>query len=507
MMTQSIRIDTLPADGYCHGDTYVLAHVEVDQTTLGEERIVVKVLGSRVDRRTLFKAGGAGLALAGLAPLTGCSSSGSGSSKSGTITMLYFGEQSAATKLQKAIDPEVKKIDPNASFQITAITGTDWNDFLAKALTQIAAGNPPDIVSVATEGQQLLASKDLLVPLDDYVTKNLSSLHDYFTGVHPALVESTMYEGHLFTLPDSFNAGSMFYSTSLFEKAGLSRPKDNWTINDFHSAASSIAKLGGSRNAFDWVVRLWGSWTSFLYANDGNLLEEGKYDGGDWLWKSDAFKDNPGSIEGRKGGWKWGQPTANSDAAIEALEYVIDLQKSGYSPSPDVGGGGTLQGLFAGGRIGMTIGGGFWAGGLHNAGMKKGTFDVQYFPTWKSNKSLFGAGGYGIFNSSKNKDLAFEVIKVMVQASTFDTLWPGNVTTPGQKSLMTADRYKTTGPEHWSVFYDQLNGSVPISAPPYYNALATSLNQRTTEAISSGNAKKALDGMQADFEQAAKQQS
>ena len=69
---------------------------------------------------------------------------------------------------------------------------------------------------------------------------------------------------------------------------------------------------------------------------------------------------------------------------------------------------------------------------------------------------------------------------------------------------MTAERYSSTGPANWSVFYDQLEGSVPISAPPYYNALATSLNQRTTKAISSGNAKAALDGMQADFEKAVK---
>ncbi|MFT4122256.1 MAG: sugar ABC transporter substrate-binding protein [Microbacteriaceae bacterium] len=458
-------------------------------------------LSAPISRRTLFQWGGAGLALAGIGTLAACSTSGG--SSSGTIKMLYFGEQSAATTLQKAIQPAITKLDKSATLEVTAINGTDWNDFLSKVLTQIAAGDAPDIVSVATEGQQLLASKSLLTPLDDLVTANLSDLHTYFTGVHPALVESTMYDGHLYTLPDSFNAGSMFYSADLFEKAGLSQPAQGWTLDDFDASARSIAKLGGNSYGFDWVVRLWGSWTSFLYANDGNLLEEGKYSGGDWLWKSTAFSDNAYGVSGRKGGWKWGDPTANSDAAIEALEYVIDLQKSGVSPSPDVGGGSTLQGLFASGRIGMTIGGGFWAGGLHNAGMEDGSFDVQYFPTWKSNKSLFGAGGYGIFDSSQKKDLAFEVIKLMVQPESFDELWPGNVTTPGQKSLMTAERYADTGPKNWSVFYDQLENSVPISAPPYYNALATALNQRTTEAISSGNAKKALDGLQSDIETAA----
>ena len=312
-----------------------------------------------------------------------------------------------------------------------------------------------------------------------------------------------MYEGHLYELPDSFNAGSMFYSTDLFQQAGVAEPPASWTMDDFHAAATKIAAKGSNVNAFDWVVRLWGSWTSFLYANDGNLLEEGKYTGGDWLWNS-AYKNNPAAAAGRGGGWKWGAPTANSDAAVEALQYLIDLRKANLSPSPDVGGGATLQGLFSTGKIGMAIGGGFWAGGLHNAGMKNGSFNVQAFPTWKSNKSLFGAGGYGIFNTSKNKDLAWEVVKMMVQPDSFDIMFPGNVTTPGRKSLMTADRYKTTGPANWQVFYEQLNGSVPISAPPYYNALATALNQRTTQAISSGNAKAALDGLQSDFEKAAK---
>jgi ABC-type sugar transport system, periplasmic component len=415
--------------------------------------------------------------------------------------MLYFGQQSAATALQNALQPQVKKLDKNATLQVNGINGTDWNDFIAKVLTQIAAGSAPDIVSVATEGLQQMASKDLIMPLDSYVTKDMSTLKEYFDDVHPALVEAMMYQGHLYELASDFNAGSMFYSTDILQKAGLSAPPATWTMDDFHNYATKMAALGGKVNAFDWVVRLWGSWTSFMYANNANLLEEGKYSGGDWLWKK-AYANNP-LAAGRGGGFKWGTPTANSAGTVEALDYLVQLQKAKLSPSPDVGGGGTLQGLFASGRIGMTIGGGFWAGGLHNAGMKDGSFDAQLFPTWKSNRSLFGTNGFGIFNTSNKKDLAWEVIKMMVQPASFNIINPGNVTTPARKSLMTAERYKTTGPAHWSTFYDQLDNSMPISAPPYYNALATSLNQRTTQAISSGNAKAALDGMQSDLEKAA----
>ena len=159
-------------------------------------------------RRSLLK-GAAGLSLAALvsAATTACNSSG-GSSSSKTLKLLYFGEQSAADELEKRLQPEITKLDPGITFEISAINGTDWNDFLAKVLTQVAAGTPPDLISVATEGLQLMAQKELAVPLDDYVTKDMADLKDsYFADVHPALIESMMYEGHLWELPDGFNAG------------------------------------------------------------------------------------------------------------------------------------------------------------------------------------------------------------------------------------------------------------------------------------------------------------
>jgi multiple sugar transport system substrate-binding protein len=154
-------------------------------------------------RRTLLRAGVGGLAAAALASAAACSSSGGGGGGGGSskkLKMLYFGEQAQATQLQNRLQPEITKLDSSITFEIAAINGTDWNDFLAKVLTQIAAGTPPDIISVATEGLQLMAKKELAIPLDDYVTKDIDNLKSYFSDIHPALVESMMYEGHLWEL-------------------------------------------------------------------------------------------------------------------------------------------------------------------------------------------------------------------------------------------------------------------------------------------------------------------
>jgi len=314
-----------------------------------------------------------------------------------------------------------------------------------------------------------------------------------------------MYQGSLYELPTDFNCGNMYFSSSLLQKAGAGLPSASWTMDDFHTLARQLGKAAPSAIPFDWVVRLWGSWTSFMYANDANLLTEGKYSGGDWLW-SKFYSGDP-AAKGRTGGWQWGDPTANSAGVVEALDYMIQLKQEHLSTQPDAGGGGTLQGLFASNRIGMSIGGGFWAGGLHNAGMQNGSFDVQFFPKWKVQRHLFGTGGYGILKSSKNKDLAWQLLKSIVTPEGISTLVAGNVTTPSRRSLMTSERYATTGPKNWQVFYDTLTqhpNTAPIPAPPYYQTLATALVKRTTQALSSGNAKQALDDLQRDLETAAK---
>ncbi|MFI2431943.1 ABC transporter substrate-binding protein [Streptomyces sp. NPDC018693] len=463
------------------------------------------ILKEPFSRRGVLRAGVASAAVAGVGGLaSACSSGLSSSSDSNVLNVLVFTDQASADKLSTVAAP-FEAAHPGMKVKFTGISGTDWNDFFSKLLTQIAAGNAPDIASVATEGLQLFAAKGLAEPLDDYVKRDASQLKSYFADVHPALIEAMMYQGHLYELPTDFNAGNMFYSTSLLEKAGVGRPADDWTKDDFYDIAKKIAAKGGSAVPYNWVVRLWGSWTSWMYANGGNLLTEGKWDGGDWLWNT--FYPNDPAASGRKGGWRWGDPTANSAPVVESLDYMIQLQKEGLSAKPDVGGGATLQGLFASNKIGMSVGGGFWAGGLHNAGMTDGSFDVQYFPKWRSQRHLFGAGGYGILKSSKNKDLAWEFVKSLVSAKNLDVLMPGNTTTFPRKSMMTAERYSTTGPKNWQVFYDTLTKfpeTAPIPAPPYYQAMAIALNKRTTEAMASGKAKAALDGLQSDLETAMK---
>jgi ABC-type glycerol-3-phosphate transport system substrate-binding protein len=420
-------------------------------------------------------------------------------SSTAELVIAIFGSEVSSSLKELAGD--FSKVYPGVTVKLVPYPAADWNGFFAKVLTQLAAGVQIDSVTVATEGVQLFASEGLALPLDSYVMKDKAALTNYFDDVHPVLVEAMMYQGSLFLLPTDFNAGNLYYDTSLFEKAGIERPADNWTQEDF----VNIVKHWTNQKAvgWDWVVRLWGSWTSWMYANDANLLTEGRWPGGSWLWKNFY----PSSMaHSDSGGWRWGAPTANDPAVVEALQFMFELQKQGIAPSPDVGGGTELQGLFASNKIATTIGGGFWAGGLHAAGMGPSSFDVQFFPAWKVQKHLFGTAGYAILKQSKNPDAAWEFLKYITSANSISLLVgakAGNVSTPTRRSMLTAAAYADTGPKHWQVFYDTLDkfpNTAPIPASPYYEALDTAFIQRTTQALSGGNAKSALDGLQSDLE-------
>jgi len=417
------------------------------------------------------------------------------------VTLRVVGQLDQNTKKLTAM---FEQLHPDITLDYINVQAPDWDSLFTKLLTMVAGGQAPDVITVATEGVQQFAAHKLVVPLDSYVQRDKAALAEFFADVHPALVEAMMYKGSLYELPTDFNAVDMYYDPILFAQAGIARPADNWTKDDFYKIAKALTKKKGSLTTtfgYGWVVRLWGSWTPWIHVNGGDLLSFGRAAGGSWLW--DTFYKGDARANGRGGGLQWGVPTANIASNIEALQFMLDLINDGITPVPTVNGGGALQGFFASKQLAMTPGGGFWAGGLSSAGMKPTQFDVQFWPKWKTQRTHFGTAGKMIMQSSSNKDAAWEYLKFYASLPAMTIELNGNGTTPTRRSMMTSARYAPTGPNHWQVFYDTLDhsGTRAMPAPSYYNAMSNVLDKYTTLACGgSSSAKDALDGMQQELE-------
>lgn len=421
---------------------------------------------------------------------------------SGTLRIALFTDEDAID------DPRAVSFTerfPDVDVEFLPISAIDWEDYFTKVLAEVAAGNTPDLVSVATEGTQLFAAEGLGRPLDEFVERDADELEEYFEDVHPALVEAMMYEGSLYQFPDDWNAANMYINTGLLEEAGLDMPDDDWTIEDFDALATAIAEETDAEYGYGWTNRLWGSWMPWIFVNDGNLFTEDRAPGGEWLWER-FYADDP-AAQGRGGGWRWEEPTANSPEVVEALEYVVDLRERGLTPAVEIGGGELLEGFFASDLLGMTPAGGFWAGGLASAGMQADDFDVVLWPQWESQRHQFGTAGFVMTSDSENPEAAWEWIKHTIQREVMEQRpeHERNLTTPVRRSMVNEDRYASTGPANLATFYatlDEHPDTAPIPAPPIANPMTEAFVRWTQQAVNGSlSPQEAMDGLQEELEQ------
>ncbi|MCY3799556.1 MAG: substrate-binding domain-containing protein [Chloroflexi bacterium] len=458
----------------------------------------------KLSRRDLLKlagAGSAGLVMSGL-PV-----------KVIAQDMVTIKVQTAGlgdNSLQPVADIQMAR-NPNVNVEWVVLTGIDHEEVAAKILALVAAGESIDVGYAATEACQLFAGQGLAAPLDDRITGDPDQdfWTDFFSDVHPSLVEAMMYEGSLYEPPRDFNAANMYFNTNVLAENGFDVPGPNWTKDDFVEIARGTTKKDDAGNTevfgYGWTNRLWGSWMPWIFVAGGNLYTEERAPGGEWVW--DGYYEGDMAAEGRGGGLRWQTPIANSSEVVEALELVVDLWKEGVTPDIGMGTGQTLTGFYATGKLTMTPAGGFWAGRLANEGMEKGDFDVQLWPAWRNQKHQFGTGGHWLSNTSNAPDEAWEFMKIEVSHEGFQSsifFNPVIITTPARRSYSQKDAYESTGPANSDVFYDTLDehpSTAPIPAPPWSNPMTTIFTTYTGFATSGEmEPQQALDEMQAELE-------
>ncbi|RRD50228.1 ABC transporter substrate-binding protein [Arachnia propionica] len=370
---------------------------------------------------------------------------------------------------------------PDIPVRLQAIQGADWADFFAKILTMVAAGTPPDVCVVATEGAQLFAER-LAAPLDPFIQRDAAEVQDYFEDVHPSLIEAFMYKGSLYQMPIDFNAANIYFNTAAMQRAGIDHPADDWTHEDFLAIARAMRQASDQAFVpFYWTNRLWGGIVPWLYINDTSFLTEERVPGGDWLWDR-FYPDQKGKLSG---GYLWQGSNASDPRVAESFDFVRALVEEGLGTSPAQGGGNELVGQFSGGAIGMTPAGGFWVQGLSEAGLAPDDYDVGFFPRWRSQRHQFGAAGYAILKTSTRQDQAWEWVKFCTSREGMELAFPDPNTTPTRRSMCNDELYAEKGPKHWKVFYDTLekHPCAPIPAPPQQAAVETALIKNVLGAV------------------------
>ncbi|WDR01937.1 sugar ABC transporter substrate-binding protein [Devosia algicola] len=270
-----------------------------------------------------------------------------------------------------------------SSFEIDAISG-GWGDYVTKVLGQFNAGAAADVYGTAIETFQAFSSRNLWMPLDDFVAANSG-----FSDFAPSLFEQGSYNGAINYVPISWNNIMINYNRDLFDAAGVAYPVDGkWTWDEFRDVAKKLTIKDAS-----------GTVTQFGYEvpNQNFFIQPWFFSNGTSILSDD-----------------WSASNMLDPKVAESLQFLYDLiHVDGVSPIPSSGA--TMDSQFMAGQVAM-ISRGHWI--VQSAKSNDLNMDVAIPPSKESDTTVIGFGGYAINKTTANPDLAKALILELTNEET-----------------------------------------------------------------------------------------
>ncbi|KQW07970.1 sugar ABC transporter substrate-binding protein [Leifsonia sp. Root4] len=325
--------------------------------------------------------------------LTACSAGttgGSGSDATGQTLDVWImqGTNTESDEFFERVGDEFTK-ETGAKLNVEMV---QWADAHDRFVTAIAGGTTPDIAETGTTWTAEFAESGALAPIDDYVTE---------AGLDGKLVEGLVEAGTLddtlYGMPWYAGVRSVIYRTDLFEAAGIAVPT---TWAEFQDAVLSLKASNPD------II-------PFPVAGDAEQLTY------PWVWGAG------GEVATKKGDtWTSGLDSAKSQAGIQ---FYTDLAlKHGASTAGATTWKETdILDNFAQGKVGMAVMGSWTPATILDKNPelegKIGSFPIPG-QTSGISPSMLGGSHLSMFESSENKDLAWEFMNMMTTGE-FATEW------------------------------------------------------------------------------------
>lgn len=138
--------------------------------------------------------------------------------------------QTDRMELFNKLAAEYMAANPNVEIDHIYPTGS----YAQTLLTWIAGGVGPDVMWI---GGALWSFVDLLLPLDDLVTKDRN-----VASIHPNLLRLFCWDGKQIALPYGVNPNALVYNRDLFSTAGVPFPSSKWVLSDIVTLGRRLTK-------------------------------------------------------------------------------------------------------------------------------------------------------------------------------------------------------------------------------------------------------------------------
>jgi multiple sugar transport system substrate-binding protein len=288
----------------------------------------------------------------------------------------------SSLEMQQSVLDKYMKEHPNVSITFESVP----NQYSEKLLSQFAIGDAPDIIMVGDSQVPLFAKNGGLADLTAF-SKGANGINknDFYEDV----LKFGMYKDKLYAMPKDWTNMAVIYNKKLFDEAKLPYPEAGWTWEQMYDTAKKLTKRDGNKTV-QWGLKLPGA--------DQRRVHPLVF----------AYSDGIVSPDGQTY-----EGYMNSKDMVKAMQLFNDAyHKDKITPSSSDTDSFKGIDLFASGKVAMELNG-RWPieNYLKNPELKFGTVSLPAGPKGGGNVIFYG--GWGIYEKSKNKDAAWDVIKFM----------------------------------------------------------------------------------------------
>ena len=348
-----------------------------------------------------------------------------------TISFWYNWNTPPQARAAKETVAAFGKANPDIGVKLT--TGAQVDTKLIPAIT---AGNPPDVCHIYYTA--VLASKNALLPLDDYLARSDVIKEDNYTK---AQWDAVTWQGKRYAVPALENGPriGLIWNKGLFREAGFDPEKGPSTLNELLQYHEKLTKID----------------------NNGNVKVIG-YDPLDAMASSEAFFEMWANANGveyySRDGTKL---NLNDPKLIQGVDWVADIYKkigaekiAGFRTS--FGGWTGPDSSFAQGLQAIQVNG-YWTPGELKAGAKP---DQEFGYGWvpvASGKKFMLEGGHSIAlpRGSKDPDTAFKLIEHMTTPEAGQTMFTATGFLNGNQQFFESGNFSSAPDVTWFTKADQ----------------------------------------------------
>jgi multiple sugar transport system substrate-binding protein len=332
--------------------------------------------------------------------------------KAVTNAVARFNQKYPKVKVEIAIDP---------------ITN-GWGEYVTRVLSQFNANNAYDVYGTAIETFRTFESRNLFIPLDDFIASHAS-----YSDFAPVLFKYASYKDKTYFIPIGWNNIMINYNRALFKTAGADLPKTGWTWDEFREVAKKLTLRDAAGNVTQFGYEVPNQFffvQPWFFSNGTGVLNED--------WTASNMLDPKVS---------------------ESLQYLYNLiHVDKVSPIP---GKNTMDNQFTAGQVAM-ISRGHWI--VENAMAAKLDLDIAIPPTKVNDYTVIGFGGYGVSKTSKSPDLAKELVGELTSLETQTEEGEAGGGVPGRKSAAETKSFLAYPPSA-ALYYQTLPHTLPVPSP------------------------------------------